>query len=114
MKRLILIVVLAVTAPIAAQTPKADTPAAQPTAKPTLTEAQRLKGEVLKLQIQVERLREQLAQANQRALATTAPALEADFLATLQAPKGATWDWAAMAPVLPPTPTTDAGAKPTP
>lgn len=82
-------------------TPATVTAPAEPANDPKLTEVQRLKGAVLRLQIENESLRAQLASANLRAMQGPAQALEAEYLATTKAPPGSSWDWATMTPTRP-------------
>jgi hypothetical protein len=73
-----------------------------PVDAPKLSEAQLLKGEVYRLTVENRALRTRLAEAELRALGAPGAALEAEFLATLKAPAGSTWDWSRMVPVPPP------------
>jgi hypothetical protein len=76
-------------------------PAKDDTSTPELTEVQRLKGAVVRLQMENEALRAQLATANLRALQAPAQSLEAEYLATMKAPPGSVWDWSTMTATRP-------------
>lgn len=96
-----------VTALIAALAPAARAQEAKPAAAPappTLSEAQLLKAATARAQLDAEQTKIKLAQANIRLLERTFMDLEAEFLATLKAPPGATWDWGRMVAVPPPSP----------
>jgi hypothetical protein len=95
-----LVAVLAGTA--GAQQPAA--PPATPAAAPALSEAQRLKAPLLSAQMEAAENAIALGQARLALLKRAAQDLEAEYLATVKAPPGSTWDWVRMVPVMPPAP----------
>ena len=94
------IVFLLLSVPAFAQ----DTPAPAP----ALSESQTLKGQNFLLRIQLYQTQKALIEKEQKATEAELTKLQTDlsteFLATLKAPKGATWDWQKMTPVLPEKP----------
>lgn len=101
MRRLTLVLALVcLPALLSAQEPA---PAAKPAAE--ITEAQKLKADVLKLQVENAQLRKHIADLELQLLGSAARALEADFLKTVGAPEGSTWDWQQMRVKTPPAPT---------
>lgn len=61
-----------------------------------LTEVQKLKGEILKLQIQVTAKDQQLAQCRMQILEGPARAMELEYLKQVGAEPNDQWDWATM------------------
>lgn len=99
MRRLTLVLALVcLPALLSAQEPAAAKPA-------EITEAQKLKADVLKLQVENAQLRKHIADLELQLLGSAARALEADFLKTVGAPEGSTWDWQQMRVKTPPAPT---------
>ncbi len=64
--------------------------------KKELTELQKAKAELIKLQIQIASKDQQLAQCRIQSLETPARALEVEFLKQVGAEPGAQWDWSTM------------------
>ena len=99
-KRVVLscVVLVLLAVPVLAQAP----PEAS---KPALSEVQTLKAQVFALKAEVAQLRATLADREARlargALSKEQADLAAEFLATVKAPAGWTWDWASMTAVPP-------------
>lgn len=67
-----------------------------------LSEAQRLKAPLLAAQMEALETHISLDQAKLQILKRAAQDLEREYLDTVKAPAGSTWDWARMVPVPPP------------
>lgn len=64
---------------------------------PALTETQKLRAEVMRLTIELAVSRRDLATCQVQTLALPASTLEAEFLKTLQAQPGQSFDWSTLA-----------------
>lgn len=82
-----------------ASTGRAQQATPPPAAAPALSEAQRLKAPLLAAQMEAVETSIALGQAKLELLKRAARDLEAEYLATVKAPPGATWDWTRMVPV---------------
>ena len=100
MKRAAILCVVCVflAVPVLAQTPAESS-------KPVLSEVQTLKAQVFALKVEVAQLRATLADREMKLasveLSKEQAALASEFLASVKAPAGWTWDWATMKPVEP-------------
>lgn len=108
-----MLAVAAVTAQQAAPAPPANVKmlTAEQQAEDDRRRIMLLEAEVLKLRLENQALRGQVAQANMQTLGGQMADMESTLLKAHDAPAGSTWDWTKMTPIPPARP---AGEKPTP